>query len=106
MAPVRKLVPVATAPLPTHSKVPPLLTVTPAAIPPPDRTSRPPLLTVAVRFCFRSEVETNTRLFQGLLYEQVDALRHDLHVVTVFAPRHAVSHLGRKQALNGPKQRE
>ena len=37
-----------------------------------------PLLTVAVRFCFRSEVESNTRLFQGLMHEHVDRLRQDL----------------------------
>jgi hypothetical protein len=39
---------------------------------------QPPLLAIAVRFCFRCEVETNPRLFQGLVYEQVDGLRHEL----------------------------
>jgi TPR repeat protein/tRNA A-37 threonylcarbamoyl transferase component Bud32 len=41
-------------------------------------SGQPPLLAVAVRLCFRSEVESNTQLFQGLVYEQVDGLRHDL----------------------------
>ena len=42
----------------------------------------PPLLAVAVRFFFRREVETNSQLFQGLVYEQVnqieEALEHGL----------------------------
>jgi hypothetical protein len=33
---------------------------------------------VAARVCFRSEVEANSRLFQGLTHEQVNRLRQDL----------------------------
>jgi len=49
-----------------------------------------PLLTVAVRFCFRSEVEGDDRLFRGLMHEQVDRLRHDL-VARFDGMRHELS---------------
>ena len=35
-----------------------------------------------------------------------DALRHDLHVVAMLAPRHAVGDLGRKQAFDRAEQRK
>jgi len=35
-----------------------------------------------------------------------DALRHDFHIVAVLASRHAVGHLGGKQAFDRTQQRE